>query len=977
MGPKKQNNNQQPFIQLQFQDYDPSFIRSTISIGNKNKIVKKKPTVKKTNDIKIVNIQGNTKNNDIKPQIQEELKIKLKQKSKSKSESLSPVEKKKNIACVRCRKRHLNCQKSLEHFANDTIDGKLAKCINCERANTECEYVQPSKKLNISLQYLQTLQNEISQLKKDNTKLRNNLKKKRNKINNSNIPFDINDDDDEDDNDNDFNDYFTNNKELQERPFINYSIQQMDPKQPLINVKATSLKEKKNTETTSDNEETNFSKNVGGGLVGSKTGQKYFVGSSSMTLFCMEIHSLIEKTKMLIDEKLKASSNKSSPDNPQNLIIQKEQVDTVVIPNNFSSDETKFSWSNNNVDKILEEEGNAYKIILSSNESDEKDTNSFNFSLPSYSYAMLLIDTFITYNDGCFYFFNEGLEKANLQKIYNGKVVHEDQILQTIWFCKIMLIFAIGEMYLGATNNKNTNAPSDQNLPGTEFFTKSSAIFGYLYSGNKIDNLTKPGSVETLLLYAFYLQVADCTVSSYLYFSMTLKTCLILGWHCDAELGKVTNFELEHHRRLFWTIYIYERMLSSKAGHPLSFQDASISCQLPSDFDMSNPPAGCENYIFPEAEYLLACINTTVISTKILNKLYNRKLKKDISPTVTSLIRELIEFRHSLPDFLQVDFDKTPFSITRLKCNIYTEYFNGINLAVRRLVYHFSHMFLKNWLQSGKPRPEYIRLDDYSENTIFLLNGSLTSSINTIQSLWSMFEQGQLAIFGYMDREYIFTAASTLVLMNATFGLHEQVNIYLDKALTILTRMRDQGNNPANLRRKQLLRLMKDLNLKDQMNFLISKFDVELKINVAPSITLTNSNEDISRGGNKLVRSHTDSSVVKDGSTNTILLQQNFFKKNDSVIMEKSPSENITPIPLHFLFQSPSNPNSQSIFPQRQINQDYNSKDIETVVKENTNKLLTTGKDFEDLDKIFEVLDNNLDDGDLWKDVQEQSAWLL
>lgn len=965
MGPKNQNNNLQPFIQLQFQDYDPASIKSTISLGNKNKITKKKPNVKKGNDIRIVNVYGNEKNtsNVVSQPVEEsptEQKIKPQPLLK---------EKKKNIACLRCRKRHLNCQKP--------DDSSSPRCVNCEKVNALCEYVQPSKKLNVSLQYLQTLQNEISQLKKENVKLRNNLKK--NKTRTKIRGFKEKDEDeDEDDYDDDYDEDDECDDETQDIPFINYSIQQMDPSNSLMK-KGDSLK---NAHQKNDGSESNFSQNVGGGLVGSKTGQKYFVGSSSMTLFCMEIHSLVEKTKLLISEKLKSQSSESSPLGSKNILLPKGQLDTVIIPNNFSSDDTQFSWSNNNVDKILEEEGNAYKIILSSNESTENDSSSFNFSLPSYSYAVLLVDTFITYNDGCFYFFNEGLEKANLKKVYNGEVVHDDQILQTIWFCKILLIFAIGEMYLGAANNKSRDSSNDNHLPGTGFFTKSSAIFGYLYSGNKIDNFTKSGSVEALLLYAFYLQVADCTVSSYLYFSMTLKTCLILGWHCDAELGKITKFELEHHRRLFWTIYIYERMLSSKAGHPLSFQDLSISCQLPSDFDMSNPPAECENYIFPEAEYLLACINTTVISAKILNKLYNRKLKKDISPTVTSLIRELLEFRHNLPDFLQVDFDKTPFSITRLKCNIYTEYFNGINLAVRRLVYHFSHMFLKKWLGSGQPRPEFIRLDDYSENTIFLLNGSLTSSINTIQSLWSMYEQGQLAIFGYMDREYIFTAASTLVLMTSTFGLHEQVNESLEKALTILTKMRDQGNNPANLRRKQLLRLMKDLNLRDQMTVLIKKFDTGEKSRQAPPITLSNSGEYI--GGNKLVRTSTNSSLHKDVSANSILLQKNSFKKSDSVLSTKTPYENATPIPLHFLFPTADSANSPMTFTNNNHNFIFNQEgkdaklnDTATVIKENTNKLLTKDKDFEDLDKIFEVLDNNLDDDQLWKDVQEQSAWLL
>ena len=99
-----------------------------------------------------------------------------------------------------------------------------------------------------------------------------------------------------------------------------------------------------------------------------------------------------------------------------------------------------------------------------------------------------------------------------------------------------------------------------------------------------IDNITKDGGIEVMLLYAFYLQVADCTIASYFYFGLALRAALILGWHVDADKENLNRFELEHRRRIWWTVYMYERMLSSKAGLPLSFADDSVSTELPIDF---------------------------------------------------------------------------------------------------------------------------------------------------------------------------------------------------------------------------------------------------------------------------------------------------------------------------------------------------------------------------------------------------------
>lgn len=127
------------------------------------------------------------------------------------------------------------------------------------------------------------------------------------------------------------------------------------------------------------------------------------------------------------------------------------------------------------IDEVLQEEGNAYKIVLAKN--DGNNDISVNFALPSYSYAMLLVDTFITYNDGCFYFFNEGIVKENLKVTYEGGTYFEDHTLQTIWFTKVLLIFAIGEMYLGTANNINGNKLSSKDgakLPGSGFFEQAS-----------------------------------------------------------------------------------------------------------------------------------------------------------------------------------------------------------------------------------------------------------------------------------------------------------------------------------------------------------------------------------------------------------------------------------------------------------------------------------------------------------------------
>lgn len=722
--------------------------------------------------------------------------------------------KRSSIACGRCRRRHVKCPGG-------------NPCSKCAAADIACEYMEPNKKLIVSMKYLQQLQDSLANMKRENVKLQSlvtslenepnksaaaeiasvtkssmpttPLASNRNtlssttaatKLKNTSFSPDLQDD-------------------MRDIRFNKNSVNGSDHHSPSSSVTNSNM-------VASDEEEMVPSFARSGRLVESRTGQRYFVGSSSMTLFGLEIQSLICK-----------------------YLSQKKPASNLNEPNNFSEDDAARNSTATKVDQldpqssnfepineVLQEEGNAYRIVLAKNE--ENDDISVNFTLPSYSYAIFLVDTFITYNDGCFYFFNEGIVKHGLKIAYEGETLYEDHTLQTIWFCKVLLIFAIGEMYLGTSNNINGNKVAFKDtakLPGSGFFEDASQIFSCLFSSGRIESVTKEGGIEVMLLYAFYLQVADCTVASYFYFGQALRACLILGMHVDAQRDSLIRFELEHRRRLWWTVYMFERMLSSKAGLPLSFTDNTISTELPDDFDMSNPTAGCEHYIFPEAEYIINCVRIVQINAQILNKLYQRQPNSNMLATLKIIVKQLLQWRKSLSNFLQVDFTGKDLKISRLCTNMFTEYFQGMNLAIRPLLFHFASIQLKKFKESNT----YINLQNYSSTISALLNCSLQASVNTIRSLWALMDQNMVALFGYMDREYLFTACCTLVLFNAAFGIHEQTYEHLDHALNIFTKMRNLGNNPAGLRRTQLLTLMANFDFHGIMKDLITRHNDSLK----------------------------------------------------------------------------------------------------------------------------------------------------
>lgn len=801
--------------------------------------------------------------------------------------------KRSSLACTRCRRRHIKCPGG-------------NPCSKCLKAGVACEYVEPNKKLIVSMSYLQRLQNDLSMMKKENVKLQSSLTERNAKVQS-------------------LEQLKQQYDELRSRSKTylhadTTSSSSFQPNQdtrtlPVMNKPDTDVVFQKNSvhDLVHDDEIVpNFSERRGR-LVESSTGQEYFVGSSSMTLFGMEILSLIPDSLRRKRAHLDRKNHKRlrKPTGASHLPTSSSSA-SLANPSLLNEPEP--------VDEVLQEEGNAYRIVLAKN--DGNNDISVNFTLPSYSYAMLLIDTFITYNDGCFYFFNEGIVKHYLKQTYDGISSFEDHTLQTIWFCKVLLIFATGEMYLGTANNINGNKLSSKEtpkLPGSGFFEQASEIFSCLFSSGRVENVTKEGGIEVMLLYAFYLQVADCTVASYFYFGQALRACLILGWHVDAQRDSLTRFELEHRRRISWTVYMFERMLSSKAGLPLSFTDNTITTELPDDFDMTNPPPGCDKYIFPEAEYITNCVRITQINAQILNKMYQKQPDSNILPVLKDIVTQLLEWRTHLSDFLQVDFTQKNLKISRLCTNVFTEYFQGMNLAIRPLLFHFASIQLKQFEVTNA----YINLKNYSRTISSLLNCSLQGSINTIRSLWALMDQNMVALFGYMDREYIFTSACTLILFNAAFGIHDQTYEHLDHALRIFTKMRNLGNNPAGLRRAQLLKLMSTLDFHGKMTELIMKHTDELKPNFQ---------YDIHDDRNVNIVSHVSTAFSQFGSSNSSISQtESSGRLRNEIAIET----NATRLDS--------------------LNFDENS----------------------DIQKLLDILENvGKSDDKLWKEISDQAMWL-
>ena len=757
--------------------------------------------------------------------------------------SLDPGKRKLIIACLNCRKSHIKCVK---------LDNK-EKCQYCTFKKSECNFINKSQKITVSLDYLNNLKSMIKNLE---TQLKN-----------------YNPDEDDGFSDADADD------------------------------------EGSGVLGFNDNEifECNFQSRSGRLVESQNCLNPYFVGSSSMTLFNLEIQSLISKHLF--------NSNNLNSNSSTNIVTIPKKLQIINV--------------------------------------DLKELN-----LPDYGYATKLIDTFISFNSGCFYFFNEGTFKKELTDFHKQKPKLKQY--NGVWICKMFLILGVGEMYLYGNN-------IDIKLNNYKFFEQANDLFNKLFTLQNMDIImTSNDGIETMFLYSFYLQVIDSTIKSYLCLGQALRACLLLGWHFDAQSDFLTANEIEHRRRLWWTIYMFERMFSSKAGLPLSLTDYTIAVDLPTDINETD-----NDYIFPKSDSIKNCVKIVQINGQILNKLYQRQPSKNILPILKIILRKLLNWRKNLPQFLQTDFhvSDSDFEISRLSTNLFTEYFNGINLTIRPILVHFMATRLKNNLKES-----YINLQNYSTTILSLLNSSLRASINTIRSLWHLVGHNIISLFGYMDREYIFTASCTLVLFNAAFGIHEQTVEHVEHALIILEKMTSLGSNPASLRKTQLLSLMAKLDFHGLLSELISKYN-DNNITHIPEIAYGGKykNYEIRSGKSSFflpptstvnhrvmvhhVSNNKENINIKNESDDKLRLTDNIGRANSTDLL---PFSNIV---------------NESIVHSVPVNL---TKSETEVMEENVNQLNPSDTiDNTDLQILLDSLNTiNYDDNIMWKEISDQANWL-
>ncbi len=415
--------------------------------------------------------------------------------------------------------------------------------------------------------------------------------------------------------------------------------------------------------------------------------------------------------------------------------------------------------------------------------------------------------------------------EKQLEYVYDGPPNVND-IQSCLTHAKILVIMALGRLY--SVNRSKGNGESDSNddddndesdhgndndngirkqhsdhPPGFGYFSHALVLLPDVHEKGSILG------VETLAYVGYFLQNMNRHDAAYLYIGIALRMAISLGLHQEvpaSSLPKLDDAEREHHRRVWWSIYSLDRILSLKSGRPISILDEDIGVHMPAP--LPNERADSPVVVlrcYTELSRILGNISTLI---------YRRRGDAHTGPsliaTVHTIWQSLNQWEEALPRALRLDPDRGKLS--RESISLYLHYYQCIHMTARPLFFHVVQGRIAAIREAAtgaqaKAAKERDWQAGLSAKTVAVITACVAAARNAILVMSKAAQHNMVATYGYMDGEHAFSAAIVLALVHISFPTDPTNVEAMAKGLALLRRMGDLGNIYVAARYEQLARL--------------------------------------------------------------------------------------------------------------------------------------------------------------------------
>jgi proline utilization trans-activator len=188
--------------------------------------------------------------------------------------------------------------------------------------------------------------------------------------------------------------------------------------------------------------------------------------------------------------------------------------------------------------------------------------------IPSIDYAIFLINAVKFHCAQLVHLFDEEEFMANLHAFYSNS--ESGVWKESLWYIHFLLIIAFGKTFVQHKNH----APRP---PGADFFVQALQL---LPDTNRL--CREPVmAVEILCCISLYLQALDSRNAAHVTIGQAMRIALAQGMHTDMPVADLSEPVVQRCRKIWWTVYILDRQMTSLMGLPQNIRDDDITCRLP------------------------------------------------------------------------------------------------------------------------------------------------------------------------------------------------------------------------------------------------------------------------------------------------------------------------------------------------------------------------------------------------------------
>ncbi|PYH87930.1 fungal-specific transcription factor [Aspergillus ellipticus CBS 707.79] len=343
--------------------------------------------------------------------------------------------------------------------------------------------------------------------------------------------------------------------------------------------------------------------------------------------------------------------------------------------------------------------------------------------------------------------------------------------------CKFFALFAFGEAY-----SMRNEPSSGSRVPGTKYFARALSLVQVLPERTSITHL------ETLLLLSLFSYYLNRRHSAYVLIGSAMRLGLTIGMNHNVPESQIIDpVERQHRVRIWWTIYIFDRMWGSKMGLPSQILDDDIHLDMPSNI---TPPPLHEGQ-FSDTEYLKANITLARIVGETIAKLYSRrKYSETFLQRVQKLLKALKNWVETLPKHLRLEQEEPEMSRTP-EGSLHLSFNQCVILTTRPTLLH---ILIKLSDAEGTQRDDQ---EEISQPVLTLGEACIHAARHSHSIILRRWINGTLPTFGFFHAHYLFSAA--LVLATSSFtpiGNPADLGAF-ETGIEVLRAMSENGNLAA------------------------------------------------------------------------------------------------------------------------------------------------------------------------------------